>query len=383
MLNKLKEDNKINVCCLGDPESKTTWSGAVYNILKVLKENNILGEKISSNQYSNKFFKKIIDRISLIYYSNSAEQDRGKIHRFFRSRYVQKTFVKNSPYYKNILHFGTLDLPYINKKNNLKHFLFCDSTWNLWINNSANKFKYSQKLINDAERLEKDSYLSVKHIFSISNYVKEDIVQHYGIDKNKITVVGTGRGIIEPFYGKKNYSNGKILFVAKDRFEDKGGKLLLDSFNIAIKTNPNLKLTIVGDEKYKNFIKDSENISVYGFVSVELLQHFFNESSLFVMPAFNEPWGLVYLEALSCKTPIVGLKKNSIPEITQNGKYGFCLEKAEAEELSNIILYAFQNPDKLEKMGLEGQKYCLKNYTWENAGKKIEEIIINNKTRKN
>lgn len=370
-------DLKINVCSLGNPLSPKTWSGTVFKICEELRKVKALGATLESNQFLNNIIRKIIRRIGIIYYRNSKDIERGYPERYLKSKYVQNNLKKNKV--TNILHFGTLDLPFINSKLKSNHFLFCDSTWNLWSNLSTQKSEYRTRLIKDAEILEKKSYEQVKHIFTISKYVKRNMVEHYNISESKITPVGTGRGNIIPYYGNKDYKNGLILFVAKGRFSDKGGNLLIEAFNNALKSNPSLKLIIVGDKNYKEIIGEQKNISVYGYVEQEQLQNFFNEATLFVMPALNEPWGLVYLEALSCKIPVVGLNRNSIPEITQYGEYGFCINESNPIEISNVILKAYNNPLELQKMGEEGQKYCLANYNWENTVSKIIETIRNYK----
>jgi glycosyltransferase involved in cell wall biosynthesis len=370
-------DLKINVCSLGNPLSPKTWSGTVFKISEELKKKNVFGLALETDLFSKSILRKIIRRAGIIYYNNSKDIERGYPERYLKSKYVQNFFNKNKK--TNILHFGTMDLPFINPKIKINHFLFCDSTWNLWSNFSTQKSEYKTRLIKDAEILEKKSYEQVKHIFTISQYVKRNIIEHYNIPESKITVVGTGRGSIKPYYDDKDYKNGLILFVAKGRFSDKGGNLLIEAFNNALKSNPNLKLVIIGDKNYKEIVGEQKNISVYGYVEQEQLQNFFNEATLFVMPAINEPWGLVYLEALSCKIPVVGLNRNSIPEITQYGKFGYCINEPDPMEISNIILKAYNNPLELQKMGEEGQKYCLANYNWENTASNIIEIISNYK----
>jgi len=244
-------------------------------------------------------------------------------------------------------------LPFCKLPVNQRHFLFCDSTWN--ISQKYNKNNFTKKFLKDAERLEKKSFQQVKHIFSISEHVKNNLVGHYGINENKITVVGTGIGAIKPFFGKKNYSNGKILFVAKGGFERKGGPLVLKAFNIALKINPTLELIIVGQDKYLNTIK-LPKVKSYGYLPFQDLQNIFNESSLFLMPANYEPWGLVYLEALACKISIVGLNRNSFPEISDFGKYGFGIDIPDDTALAQVIINAFENPQKLETMGNTAQE---------------------------
>ena len=105
------------------------------------------------------------------------------------------------------------------------------------------------------------------------------------------------------------------------------------------------------------------------------LQQLFEQSALFAMPALNEPWGLVYLEALSCRTPILGLNRNSIPELTQHGQFGFAVSEPTAESIAAALLNAFSDVDRLAKMGRDGQKHCLHTFTWEHTAMRMLDAI--------
>lgn len=185
-----------------------------------------------------------------------------------------------------------------------------------------------------AENLAQESYAQIKHFFPISKYVKDNLINHYHIDPKQITVVGTGRGNIEPFTGKKDYKNGHILFVGKGRFTDKGCLFLLEGFKLAQRNNPSLKLIIVAPNEYRSLVSSVPNATVTGYISWQELQNLFNTAILFAMPALNEPWGLVYLEALACKVPILGLNRNSLPEITDNGQYKFLVEEPTPDKIA-------------------------------------------------
>lgn len=366
------EKFRLNICSLGDPANPKTWSGTPFNIYSELLKMDCLGTAFNSIATNNKYERKILNFISSLYYSKSVDLAHGLLHRYFNANKVKK--VTQESHSNLTLHTGTLDLPFYKFPENQKHFLFCDSTWNLWSSNSTTMKGYSQKMLRDAERLERKAYQQMEHIFPISEYVKEDLINNYGIDSKKITVVGTGLGVIKPYYGKKDYSNGKILFVAKGRFEDKGGSLVLDAFKIALERNPYLELTIVGQDEYLEKIKLS-NVKTYGFIPLEKLQELFNESSLFLMPAINEPWGLVFLEAMVCKMPIVGLNRNSFPEISGDGKYGFSLNEMNPEKLAKILIDAFANPALLEEMGARAQQFCLDKWSWRNTVSSIVQTI--------
>lgn len=363
---------KLNICSLGDPTNPETWSGTPFNLYSELLRINCLGTAFCSTASINKLGRKVIKLINRFYYKNSFHAKLGFLPRYLNSIKVKReTAISNS---NLTLHTGGLDLPFFKSPKNQKHYLFCDSNFVLWSSHPKRMIGDSKRLLIDSDKLEKKGYHQMEHIFTTSEYVKNNFIKYYEIDPGKITVVGTGLGVIKPFYGKKNYSNRKILFAAKGSFEEKGGHLALGAFKIALKKNPNLELTIVGQNEYTGKI-NLPNVKAYGFLPVEKLQNIFNESSLFLMPAINEIWGLVYLEALACKMPIIGLNRNSYPEISDYGKYGFGLDNENPEKLAEIILNAFDNPEQLKVMGKKAQEYCLNKFSWNNTVSKIIQTI--------
>lgn len=352
---------KINICSVGEPTSPSTWSGTVFNLYTAFLKIDKLNRTFNSSVTLHPFFQKLFIRFNVLFYQTSIDIGRGRFYRYlFAWRVKRQTQQSGS---KHTLHTGTFDLPFLRLPKNQAHYLYCDSTWNLWKNSSTNICRDSERILKDAERLELKAYQQMRHIFPISEYVKQNLIEQYGISADKITVAGTGLGIIKPFHGIKNYSNGKILFAAKGRFKDKGGDLVLEAFQIAVKSNPHLSLTIVGQNEYTHQI-DLPNVTTHGFISIEELQNLFNEHSLFLMPAENEPWGLVYLEAMACKMPIVGLNKNSFPEISRNGEFGYMLNESKPEYLAEILVSAFSEPSKLRETGLRAQEFCLNKFSW-------------------
>lgn len=362
----------VHIFSRGDPRDPKSWSGTPYNLVKIFSKLDCLGDAVDWRVGVNKVKIFLFALISYIYYRGSKDLTRGKFLRALFSKNVYSFIQKNKA--KNCLYLGTLCLPFAQLPKDCNHYLYCDSTWNLWSNFSTEMGEYSQLMLEDAELLEKKSYEQMTHIFVISQYVKKNLIEHYGIDANKITVVGSGLGVIKPYHGEKDYGNGKILFVAKGRFADKGGPLVLEAFKLALEFNPKLELIIVGQNEYVD-IDGISNLRAYGFIPLQALQALFEEASLFLMPAVNEPWGLVYLEALACRMPIVGLNRNSFPEISNNGAFGYILDYPNPIVLSEIILDAFSNPSKLESIGNKGQDYCLNNFSWNESVNTMLNVI--------
>ncbi len=264
-----------------------------------------------------------------------------------------------------VLHVTTLDMP-VRATAGVDHYLLIDSTWHSW-SKFETRAGYSDRLWRDIEVLDRQSFEQAKHIFTLGAHVCDDLVAHYGISRQKCTAIGTGPGALMPYFGPKDYSSRSILFVAKVRFESKGGFLLLEAFKILAARDPAVRLTIVGSDEAVRAAAGIPNVVVKSFVPAAELQELFNQASLFVLPAINEPWGMVYLEAMACRAPIVGLRRGSLPELTLDGQLGFLIDDPDPRQLADALAMALSSATKLEAMGHACQSHVLKTYTWECA----------------
>jgi glycosyltransferase involved in cell wall biosynthesis len=90
----------------------------------------------------------------------------------------------------------------------------------------------------------------------------------------------------------------------------------------------------------------------------------------------------VYLEALACRMPIVGLRANAFPELSQGGKVGFILDDETPDALAETLLSAFQSPEILETKGQAGQSFCLERFTWKQTVARMLDVMLEGRTAK-
>jgi len=183
-------------------------------------------------------------------------------------------------------------------------------------------------------------------------------------------------GNVRCIEGEKPYSSCTTLFVAKDRFEEKGGLLLLEGFRLAQASDPRLKLIVVAPEPYREVAESVPGVAFKTALPWNELETLFNEASLFAMPALYEPWGLVYVEALACRTPVLGMNRNALPELTQNGEYGFLLDEATPSCVAAKLLNAYSDIDRLAAMGYRGQQYVRSRYSWDLTAARITDALV-------
>lgn len=260
------------------------------------------------------------------------------------------------------LHLGTYDAPLLAEPR--PFYLYVDSSYDFWEQHAIAAGELGGHRRRSYRWLDRQALLAARHIFTAGRHVADNMVQRLGVPAANVSAIGTGMGDIQPYFGAKDYRRQRLLIVAKNRPRDKGLPLLLEAFERARATLPELHLTVIGGAKYPE-LKDRPGIEPTGWITAEELQSLFERACLFVMPATYEPWGLSYLEALACRVPIVGLDRGAFPEISGEGRYGFTLRETTAEALSSLILHALSDPQRLERMGGDGQQHCLQHYRWE------------------
>lgn len=102
------------------------------------------------------------------------------------------------------------------------------------------------------------------------------------------------------------------------------------------------------NSKIKNQI-DHKNIEFVGEANVEQKNKILGSSCAFLMPIhWEEPFGLVMIEAMACGTPVIAYDRGSVPEIIEDGKNGYIVE----ENDKNGMVNAIKNIAKIDR------KYC-------------------------
>lgn len=135
--------------------------------------------------------------------------------------------------------------------------------------------------------------------------------------------------------------------------EPKGVHLAIAAIKQYNKTHDtHLKLKIAGkhyaDHKGNSYWEShiepqlDSSIIYVGFIDNDKDKNDFlvNARALMIPSLFEEPFGMVMIEALACGTPIIGLDSGAIPEIIENDKNGILVSKCntEAQTIENLAI---------------------------------------------
>jgi glycosyltransferase involved in cell wall biosynthesis len=87
-------------------------------------------------------------------------------------------------------------------------------------------------------------------------------------------------------------------------------------------------------------------------------EEYFVKSDIFIFPTFyeNETFGLVNLEAMQYRLPVITTNEGGIPDVVIDGETGFIIEPRDIGDLANKIEILINDQDLRQKMGKAGYK---------------------------
>ena len=162
-----------------------------------------------------------------------------------------------------------------------------------------------------------------------------------GLEKEKLEIIpfGVDTDFFKPLEIQKNENIFHILSVGY-LIERKGFEYIIRAMKEVLNEHSNVQLTIVGsgplEKKLKELIKDlklEDNVKIIKNVSDDELLHLYNSSDLFVLPSIvdsqgnTEGLGVVLLEAMACKLPVIGSNIGGIPDIIQDKETGLLVSE--------------------------------------------------------
>ncbi len=136
---------------------------------------------------------------------------------------------------------------------------------------------------------------------------------------------------------------------------------------ISVAKKMNKKLILAGKIRDKDYFEelkkdiDGEQIKWVGEISFEEKLKLYMNAKAFLFPIlWEEPFGLVMIEAMACGTPVIAFERGAVPEVVVNGKTGFVVENED------------QMADSLLKINFIGREDCRR---WVEENFTVEKMI--------
>ncbi len=248
----------------------------------------------------------------------------------------------------------------------------------------------------------KDKYVTKIHkldyIFSASHQQKDEIVDIYGIDKDKIIAVGGGFNQDIFYFPKEKKCSDKIRLVFCAKIDPSKGIYELIEVYKSLELK-DVTLDIIGNpdkenkKKIEAYIKDDSSIRLYNVKDQIELGDELRKKDIFLMPSYYEGLGLIAIESLACELYVVtteiealmtllgeGIKESGVikyiplPRIYDTDKPVKEDLPEFKENLKEAILAQIEKVRKNKKCHIEMEDK-IKSFSWEGLVDNMNNII--------
>jgi glycosyltransferase involved in cell wall biosynthesis len=219
--------------------------------------------------------------------------------------------------------------------------------------------------------IEKEGMEKADKIIAVSNFTKNVIVEKYGINPDKISVV---HNAVHPI--PEGQKQEIVLFLGRLTIQ-KGAEFFLQAANKVLDYEPDTRFVVAGTgDMLPRLIHQAVDMGISnrviftGRLTEDEVKHIYGISSVYVMPSVSEPFGITALEAISAGTPTIASKTAGFSEAFKN-----CLRVDfwDTDEMANKIISLLRYDPLHRTLSSEGRKE-IDLFTWDRVADKTFDI---------
>ncbi|HBE40701.1 MAG TPA: hypothetical protein DDW27_05775 [Bacteroidales bacterium] len=177
---------------------------------------------------------------------------------------------------------------------------------------------------------EREMYRQSDHIVSVTGYMKEFLINEYGIKPDKITVIKNGLNQISNNQVSKEekaeikrrlgFGEHEIILLFSGRIDPcKGINYLMEAFEQASMKNNSLRLVMLGQGSIQDCQKKIQScfgkVTYTGFLPGETVRQFYKIADIGISPSVYDHCPYSVLEMMANRIPVIMTRINGLDEL--------------------------------------------------------------------
>ena len=242
--------------------------------------------------------------------------------------------------------------------------------------------------------------LLAKNFFFVNSFLRHSLKHSSGVICNSSYTAGKVKKLTDkpvqiipfgttlnakPALKDLNKKVKDILFAGR-LIERKGLNYLLDAMK-SINREVAVHLHVVGDgnmvdewKRQKSILELDEMVTFHGFVTNQKLESLYARADLFVLPAIvdhrgdTEGLGVVLVEAMSFKTPVVASDVGGISDVIIHGETGLLVKEKDSIALAEACIRILTDDSLASSLAEKGLEHALSYFDWDRIIILVEKI---------
>lgn len=222
--------------------------------------------------------------------------------------------------------------------------------------------------------MERATFRKARAILAVSETTALDLKSKYGIEGERITVIGNGVDY-QRFLGASGGPKRPSVILLVSRLEPR--KNLAEAIR-ALGSLPkgSYEARIAGDGSQRRDLEElasslGVNAKFLGKVPGENLLSLYRDSGIFLTTSYSEGFGLSLLEGMSAGCAVVASDIPTHRDLIQNGQNGILYR--DSSDLVSKLTWLLSNPSEEERLG-EAATKTARDYSWEDVARKVLQV---------
>lgn len=229
--------------------------------------------------------------------------------------------------------------------------------------------------------------------FAISHYAAANF-RRRGVLPERIRMVGCGvdtaafrpePGRARELRGRLGLSDGPVLLTVSRLVAKKGHETVLRALPAVHESVGPVSYVIAGDGpdrgRFAALARElglAQWVVFTGRVPEADLSGYYTLANVMVMPSEDEPgeplegFGLAYVEAGCCGTPVIGTRIGGIPDAVDHGVTGLLVPPRDPRALARALIRLLQDRELAAWMGQMGQSRACKVFRWDLVARRVD-----------
>lgn len=228
-------------------------------------------------------------------------------------------------------------------------------------------------------------------VIACSEYMAGEIASFFQCPRDKIDVIPNGveTSHFDQLEGQdlSRFRLGyalpyeQVVFSVGRVVHEKGLQVLIRALPIVLAEMPSVKVVVAGKGPELDSLSAlaqrmgvAPKVLLAGFVSDEDRDRLFTAADCAVFPSLYEPFGIVALEAMAAKCPVVVTEVGGLQEVVQHAETGIIVRPDDPASLAWGILHTLQHPDWSAARVANAYRVVREEYNWERIARLTRDI---------
>ncbi len=228
-------------------------------------------------------------------------------------------------------------------------------------------------------------------IICTSRFMAQEVADYFQAPADKIEVIPNGvrparftrwEGVdLSRFRSMYALPEEQIVFYVGRIVHEKGLHVLVEAVPRVLAENPNAKFVIAGTGDLLGALRGrawelgvGDKVLFTGFISDDDRDRLYKVASCAVFPSLYEPFGIVALEGMAAKVPVVVSEVGGLQEVVRHGETGITVYPDNVESLAWGINHTLSRPDWALRRAQNAYKAVVEDYNWHRIAQQTIEV---------